>query len=293
MSGPPVQSSGRNVTAFRSKGIVFTIKRGAVRYKALQIVFAADGGFFVTFPYFRHRTGLLSKATIPANGRNESMVSLEHGGKISSHLVKYSHHPDGEAHFSGDGKIRTEVRRRSVALGELKGHIFTAVLQGLGGFVRAIKKRDEQSVSPGRTVLTFDIGSDDRDVALKFVGRWFHVDAINPSDALLTTGPMVVTKDRDGQLRAGAVLASPLADTEHVLIVTCEEIPRLGPQPEMLLFYGGFDAPAIMNDTSREAGFLAFRYPVDEPEELRLRLGTVDYCRAMGTIPGTPAPDAS
>jgi hypothetical protein len=43
-----------------------------------------------------------------------------------------------------------------------------------------------------------------------------------------------------------------------------------------LLFYGGFAAPAIMNDTAQEAGFLAFMYPAADAEELKKTIGTID-----------------
>jgi len=43
------------------------------------------------------------------------------GGVRTSHLAKYAHHSDGEAHFFEDGKVKTEVRRKSVPLGEQLG----------------------------------------------------------------------------------------------------------------------------------------------------------------------------
>jgi hypothetical protein len=62
----------RNVNAFRSSTIVATVKRGANRHKVLQVVFGNDGSLYVSFPYFTHRTGLLSVVTFPATGRAES-----------------------------------------------------------------------------------------------------------------------------------------------------------------------------------------------------------------------------
>ena len=44
----------------------------------------------------------------------------------------------------------------------------------------------------------------------------------------------------------------------------------------MLLFIGGFDPRETMNDTAREAGFLAFRYPAGDADDLKQRLGSVD-----------------
>ena len=121
----------QNVDAIRAERIVCTVRAGQLRVKAFQIVFHKDGSFFISFPYFRHRTGLLSISSIPANGSRESQVNLEHGGRVTSHLVKYSHHVDGRAHFSQDGRIFTTIKRQSVALDKQDGHIFSLLIQGL------------------------------------------------------------------------------------------------------------------------------------------------------------------
>src|SRR5438067_10157001 len=53
-----------NVTAFRSERIILTVKRGEGRNKVVQIIFGRDGSLFVSFPYFKHRSGILAAATI-------------------------------------------------------------------------------------------------------------------------------------------------------------------------------------------------------------------------------------
>jgi len=184
---------------------------------------------------------------------------------------------------SGDRSI-AGAAPESVALHEHEGHIFTVILQGLEGFDRATKKRDEPSLSPERTVIAVDAGPGGADTAMKLVGRWYNADALKASDPTLQIGPIAVTKDADGHLSVGTLLANPSADTRHVLLVTCEEVAQLGTQAEQLLFYGGFDSRAVMNDRSREAGCLMFMYPVPDSDELKKKLGTVDYFKAMGTI---------
>ena len=89
-----------NVDAIRSGRVVCVVTAGDLRVKAFQIVFGGDGSLFITFPYFRHRTGILSVSTTLPRAQRRSQVNLEQGGKVTSHLVKYSHHPDGRAHFS-------------------------------------------------------------------------------------------------------------------------------------------------------------------------------------------------
>ncbi len=93
----------KTVAAVRSEHVVCVVKASELRAKAFQIGFDKDGSLFIHFPYFQHRTGILSSSEIPATGGRKADVNLEHGGKVTSHRVKYSHHPDGRAHFSQDG----------------------------------------------------------------------------------------------------------------------------------------------------------------------------------------------
>jgi hypothetical protein len=145
------------VEAFRSARIIVTIQVGSQRYKALQLFFGRDRSLFVNFPYFKHRAGIVAAATIPGNRQTSSQVNLQVGGRIASHLLKYSYHPDGRAHFSQDGKVRTEIKRQSVALDKQWGHIFTVMIQGLEGFDKVDSSKDTGS-SPKRTALTFQLG---------------------------------------------------------------------------------------------------------------------------------------
>jgi hypothetical protein len=62
-----------------------------------------------------------------------------------------------------------------------------------------------------------------------------------------------------------------------VLAITCVAIPRLGSDEEIFLFLGGFDAPETMTDPTKEAGFLAFLYPLSEAANVRERIGSVDF----------------
>jgi hypothetical protein len=263
------------IEAFRSERVIVTLQ-GEKRHKAFQLFFGRDRSLFVNFPYFKHRTGILAAATIPGNRQTTSQVNLQIGGRIASHLVKYSHHPDGRAHFSQDGKVLTEIKRQSVALDDQSGHIFTVLIQGLKGFDEADSSKDIGS-SPKRTALTFQLGEQSGSEAIKLIGRWFDVEALNlggqrPS----TVGPVLAAQDPDGKIKNGFLVASPHDNARHVLFVTCELIPRVSSELELLIFYGGFDAPAIMNDTAQEAGFLAFMYPAADAETLKKNIGTID-----------------
>jgi len=260
----------QNVDAIRAERVVCTVRAGQRRVKAFQIVFHKDGSFFISFPYFRHRTGLLSISSIPANGFRESQVNLEHGGRVTSHLVKYSHHVDGRAHFSQDGKIFTMIKRQSVALGKQDGHIFSLLVQGLS----ALDPAHDELLSTKRAAIEFAMEPPE---AVKFVGRWFDVNSMRFNKPTPTIGPVVPGLDPEGNQTDQIFTASPYVNAHHVLAISCVPIPSLGPEPEIFVFYGGFSAREIMTDVGKEAGFLAFLYPISDPEKLRERLGSVDF----------------
>lgn len=260
----------QNVDAIRAERVVCTARAGSLRVKAFQVVFHKDGGFFISFPYFRHRTGLLSISSIPPNGSRDLHVNLEHGGKVTSHLVKYSHHVDGRAHFSQDGKIFTAIKRQSVALDRQHGHVFSLLIQGLA----ALDPTRDDLQSTKRASIEFAMEPPE---AVKFVGRWFDVNAMRFSNPTPTIGPVVASLDPDGNRTDQIFTASPFANAHHLLAISCIPIPSLGPDPEVFLFYGGFPSPETMTDPTKEAGFLAFLYPVVEAEKLRERLGSMDF----------------
>jgi hypothetical protein len=82
----------KTVAAVRSQRVVCVVKVSELRAKAFQIGFDKDGSLFVNFPYFQHRTGILSSSEIPATGERKADVNIEHGGK--SHRTASSIHPE-------------------------------------------------------------------------------------------------------------------------------------------------------------------------------------------------------
>jgi len=280
MSSPilPLQSLGEvELLPIRSQRMVVTIQSCGSRHKVLQIFFGRDGSLFVNFPYFQHRTGVLAATAIPS-GQTTAEVNLEFGGRVASHLVKYSHHPDGRAHFSQDGKVRTEVKRQSIPLDSQRGHIFSVLIQGLAAFTRVDSAKDV-GVSPQRAIIEFDMGVVELE-ALKVVGRWHPIREMRIGGILpAKLGPIVPVMQPDGRSQNALLIASPYPNPEHTLVLTCEAIPRLSSGPEALVFYGGFDARAVMTDTSKKAGFLAFIYPTENAPDLMKRIGTVDFER--------------
>ncbi len=265
----------KTVAAVRSQRVVCVAKVSELRAKAFQIGFDKDGSLFIHFPYFQHRIGILSSSEIPATGERKADVNIEHGGKVTSHRVKYSHHPDGRAHFSQDGKIFTAIKRQSISLDTQNGHMFTLYIQGLHALDVAKTAKDAEGISVNRSVINFQI--EPTPEAIKFVGRWLDINKLRVSEPNVTVGPRLTMVDPDGVKTDAILVASPYANAKHVLAITCVAIPRLGPDREIFLFHGGFDAPETMTDPTKEAGFLAFLYPLSEAANVRERLGSVDY----------------
>lgn len=265
-----------NVTAFRSERVIIAVEHRG-HFKTFQIGFTRDGSLFVNFPYFRHRMGLLAAKVLPASGQANADIDLTAGGKVASHLVKYSHHPDGRAHFSQDGKVLTTIRRQAVALERQTGHLFTVLLQGLDAFDPVTPPKASAN-SAKRKVITFDIPVEEPFGAIKFVGRWHRISDLRVSDELKkTVGPFVPAELPDGRVIQGVMLANPREGTDHVLLVSCEPIHWPGEQKESLLFFGGFDAKEVMTDVNAEGGFLMFLYPVPNADALMAELGSTDF----------------
>jgi hypothetical protein len=97
-----------------------------------------------------------------------------------------------------------------------------------------------------------------------------------------------VVCERDLKTRPGTYLRR--VRKKRTLLVTDRGDPRISPPAwqvrlggaEMLLFFGGFDRREIMDDTSRDAGRLAFLYPVSDIDGLKQKLGRVDLLSASG-----------
>lgn len=272
---------------FRSQQYVICVQVGDARYKVAQLMFSgSDGSLFVQFPYYRHTDGLLAAATLEAHG---SSLDLTDGGRITSHLVKYAHHPDGEAHFSQTGKVLTRVRRRATPLDEIDGHCFTIQVYGLEGFAPLDRALVDVPPTRRRTIISFLFESE-RPEAVKIVGRLHGADdmlstAARGLSAPAVIGPIVATEDARGQMRP-AFLVSTLSGQpgeRRLLRLECESVPVPGESAggPLLVFLGAFDPPAIALNQSLATSMLALQYPAADVAELRHRLDSIDIRSAQ------------
>jgi hypothetical protein len=263
------------LTPFRSERFVVCVGVGGERRKLLQIGFSrSDGSVFVSFPYYEHTEGLVSVGTL-APGATTMDLAAE--GKITSHLVKYSHHPDGQAHFSQDGKVLTRVRRQSVPLDKIDGHCFTSQVQGLGSFARLDAPEYDAPPTARRTTLTFDFQAAAPE-AVKIAGYLYNA-------ARLAGGPVVLTENAQGDKRV-AFLVAPVATragAERILMLICEGIPAMTKhERSVLTFIGGFDTHAIASNQALPTSVLALAYPATNAAQLRESIGSIDLPRGEG-----------
>lgn len=267
--------SGRTVVAHRAEVFVVSVSSRAGRRKIFQVKFSdRDGSIFVSFPYFKNSRGLLSIVTSPAGAVGEHQIDMKHQGKCTSHLVKYSHHSNGRAHFSQDGKILTKIKRQSVPLTSVGGHLFTVYAWGLDGFQLADKPKDSAAPTLKRVNLNFDVDQTD---AVRIAGRYYILNDV-PGPSSGTFGPIINTTTIDGQAAAGFLVAHARdIQPMGILLLTCYKIRRDSAVTthSVLQFLGGFDPWA--RDSTRETSFLMMLYPAENYDDLRHQLGSVDF----------------
>lgn len=233
---------------------------GSNTFMILQVIFHTDGSVFINFPYYKHSNGLLAVATHPGGDRQRTF-SLEPGGKVVSHLVKYSHKPDGEVHFSQDGKVLTVIRKKSVPLVSLAGHLFSVSIQGIDNF-----DRNNPSSKKRRFLRVFDAGSEMPE-AIRIVGYWHPLG--NLKDVVPDGVPM-------GAMLLSPPLGNPME--KYVLLLEGKPVSKLTQdEPTAMILIGGFDGTDIIQNPELETKFLAFSYPLSDYDQLKARLGSADY----------------
>lgn len=265
-------SSGYNLQGAIARFELFDIivKSSTGLRRIAKVRFAADGSIYVFFPGFVKTDGVACKAVLRAGKAITSSLDLTENGKVTSHLVKYSHHSDGEAHFSQDGKVHTYIRRKSVPLGLQRGHLFTIQLQKTDSFplLQSARKKQVTLVRPSE------------EGALKFTAWRYHIADLGvPSNVTTSMRPGGI-QTPDGKMRQGFFIAPPTGAIfdDMVLFLAFEEIPWLNAEKSpQLLFLGAFDSQSQAFDHSLDTEFIVFAYPCSDFDQLRQRIGSIDF----------------
>jgi hypothetical protein len=117
--------------------------------RGCKIVFQKDGTVIAVLPMPRVAGGILATIHLDGGQSEPQRSDLTHSGKVTKSIVKYSHHPDGRAHFSQDGKIFTKVVRAAAPLATQRGHLFSLILQRLDLFPTENPKSEKKSIELG------------------------------------------------------------------------------------------------------------------------------------------------
>ncbi|HEY0562963.1 MAG TPA: hypothetical protein VGD04_06525 [Methylophilus sp.] len=262
--------------AYGADRVVIAVQNGGMHKKILQINFKSrDGSIFVNLPYAKLGTGRVGIVEHPL-GDPHSLLFGE-SAPFTSHSVKYTHHPDGEAHFSLDGKVFTRIRRKAVPLTAAEGHIFTVMVQGLNLF-EDINKKDV--ATPKRGIASMPVREGHIE-ALKFVGHLYSATHFAEKLSLpQMDSPFIPLKTPDGRVIVGVVLATRLKQTnlQYLLVVSVEPIDTIAKYTDLYVsLMGGFDPPDVAFDHNRSMSFLIMMYPeVRDSEELRDSVGSID-----------------
>lgn len=265
------------LSRFQSERFIFTVQSGSVRHKICQILFGkSDGSIYVAFPYFDIKEGIASIGTFTPN-LVSSNINLQTNGKVTSNPVKYAHHPDGEAHFSQDGRVKTLIRKKSVPLQEVEDHIFTIQVQGLSHFDLDSTGADHLPRLK-RTILNFDF-KNINPKAIKIVGRWYGWKELIQRAQGKFMGPKIHGQTPDGKFVPMFLIGPPRGwpIEKYFLSVSCEEIDIVDKEHDsQMLFIGGFDQPSRMKDLRQPASFLCLSYPASNYEDLVKQIGSMD-----------------
>ncbi|MFA7695164.1 MAG: hypothetical protein WCX63_06490 [Methanoregula sp.] len=282
--------NGEDITSISSEKHVICIQESDNIYKTFQIIFEKKGSIFINFPYYLQKRGSIGLVTVPGNSKFPLSLNFGPTVKVTSNLVKYSHHPDGEAHFSQSGKIFTVIRKKSIPLKNLNGHLFTLLIQGLKDFeiYDSEKGNDKSSLKTKNLILKLP-GQEPE--AIKIVGRLFTkryfqslLNEPQEDPRFLQPKGVPVIRHRiqkNVYQYCGWILRPPQIEgyENYVLVISYKEIPKMNEDSYSgLTFIGGFDGKAITRNHSLDTTFLSFIYPIpkDRFEILKKEIGCID-----------------
>jgi hypothetical protein len=267
------------ITTQRAYRFVFTVESGAERRKICQLGFnKRDGSLMVSWPYYKSSNGILSAGTLPSGAYQNLDIDVSAKAKVTSHHVKYSHHPDGLALFSQDAKVFSAIRNKSVPLPLANRHVFSVMAQGLEDYNKVEVNRGAREITEQRTVLNFQL-EEKQPAAIKILGYVYTADKFSAREGK-NLGPHVTLQKPNGQILSGFIVAAPDAVplSDLVVLITCEIIPLfiVADAPSGLVFIGSFDNRPVVGDLSTPLGFLYATYPAKNYGDMRRKLGTVD-----------------
>jgi hypothetical protein len=271
-----VETIGR-LRVIAAQRTTITVGSPSRHFQACQVAFAKNGSIFVQCPYFPGRNGILASPSQDPEAEGPVTYDLTEGGKLTSHLVKLSHPPDGNVHFSQDGKILTIVRRKGFPLATSIGHVFHLHIYFPESFKEICRAKERRAYLP----FVFE---PPLPLAITVFAEWRRRRAmeanLDPPNGV--AGPVAqIINRKTGGTSTVFFLMQPagFAMRDHLLVVGVEPacpLPNIA-EPTMILV-GGFDPHEVEDpkQKARQSGLLAWKYPFEASDRLRSLLGTVD-----------------
>lgn len=265
------------IKVYNADRYVVAANVNANRCKLFQIAFGKrDGSLFVTFPYLKDCIGRVGEITLPSGSNFHKQFKIQDEFPVTSHLVKYSHHPSGDAHFSLTGKVKTSVRTKSVPLSKVSGHIFTVRFQGFHYFsqLESLKKATAK-----RGIVEFPFETKFTS-SIKIVCHWYSEAELTRFVPPKMENPWFVLPLPEGRKAVAIILAAPNAyegERRYLLLGAERDVEPLNGEEKGISFMGGFDSEKKVFDYTDETRFLLmFISESKNITELVAKYGTID-----------------
>jgi len=269
---PPVPGK---VAAIKADQYVIATEGAGYYNKFFQINFGRDGSIFVSLPYYTGVPGVVGLWQIPKNDGAARAAPRYAAFSVTSHAVKYSHHPNGRAHFSLTGKVRTDIKKQAAEFQQANGHIFTVMVQGMAKFKA---QSYVENSTPKRAIVPFSVWPEPR--SMKFAAHLFSESEMLRRFDNEPNTPFFLARDNIGVSHGATLLATPFTHNGESYFLQITLIGSDFPLDDKEVFLGligGFDPPDHAFDETRDRSCLICIYPkTGDLEEMRKQFGTID-----------------
>lgn len=235
----------------------------------------SDGSLFVQLPDFQASSGFVSTLDVTSSSAEAIETSFTESAE-TSHLVKFSYHPDGRAHFSQTGKVQSRIGKSAIPPDSYRGPLFVIVTQGFSNFeVRKKSKRGSNLV---------DLGSITDDQRLTLTGFWYECSSLSKASEG-RVGPSLSFRTPSGNWHHGVALAPKAGHRPRgrCVVISADLAARPAREEPFFLLAGAFDVEPGATGPPPGAQCLVAAYPKEAVENLPAALGTIDL------IPDSPA----
>lgn len=246
-------------------------------HKLCQITFNRVGSILAQFTYFGSSDGIVAAWDSVPGTRNHT-VRFSEVGLAASKPVKYSHPPDGMAHFSQDGSAISKVRRQSFPLEGSGGHLFELHSYLVDGFEKLVPGQEKKKRLYLPWIFTQPVPE-----GVIVVAEWKSKKAVlaESPEGNEPIGPLtMLQRPGDGRLFKAMLVGQPQGYPlqDHVLVINVGAIPKPANVDRMtMVFLGGWDDHSVSKDPMQGTGYLTFMYPAGDIAELKKAGRTIDW----------------